>query len=166
MKLYEINETLEAAWMYISDLIESEEENENGQLEKMERVLSDLDMSKSEKLLNYARLIKNTKADALAIKAEKDRLAARQKTLDSKVDWLSGAIKASMSVGEKIQDETCVIGTRKSQRLEMLTDAESLPESYQMISYSANKVRLKKDIKEGLVCTFAQLVDDFSVSIK
>ena len=164
MKLYEINETLEAAWMHISDLIDGEDES--GQLEKMERVLADLDMSKSEKLLNYARLVKNTKANALAIKAEKDRLAARQKTLDTKVAWLTGAIKESLSVGEKIQDETCVIGTRKSQRLEMLTDAESLPESYRMISYSANKARLKKDMKEGLVCTFAELVDDFSVSIK
>ena len=165
MKLYEINQNLEAAWMHLSDMIDAGEIR-GKEFEIMEKVVADLNINKTEKLLNYARLIKNTKAEAMAIKAEKERLAARQKTLENKVDWLTGAIKASVSVGEKIQDETCVIGTRKSQRLEMLADPESLPESYRMVAYSANKARLKKDIKAGLVCSFAELVDDFSVSIK
>lgn len=167
MRLFDINEKLEAAWNHIADTIENPDDFDEGHLEKMEGVLSEIEMSKEEKLINYARLIKNTKADAVAIKAEKDRMAAREKTLNNKIAWLTGAIKESVEVGEKIQDETCVIGTRKSQRVNVTQeDAELLPIDYQVVTYTANKTRIKKDLKAGMECTFAELVDDFSVSIK
>jgi len=166
MRLYEINEELERLMIKGCEIYENIEDYSHSEVTEVSDQLLLLEIDRREKLINYARMIKNLKADAVAIKAEKDKLAAREKSIKSSLEWLTAVLTSNIEPGEKIEDATCVISTRKSTRCEILCDPEQLPESYKVIKYEAMKSRIAKDLKDGATLRFAKLVDHYSVQIK
>lgn len=158
MKLYEIDNA-------ILDCIDME----TGEVIDIEK-LNELQMERDTKIENVACWIKDLKAEAEAIKKEKQALADRQKAAENKAEslkkWLAYALN-----GEKFKTAKCAVSFRKSEIVEV-TDAgikSLMKEHDELLTYKApepNKTAIKQALKDGLNVDGVQLVHNTSTIIK
>jgi hypothetical protein len=160
MKLYEI--TNEA--QYLAALLETEEltpELEAELLINQEQLQI--------KGINYAKVISNYQGESDQIDAEIKRLKAMKESRDKKVTWLTESLKKAMLISgiEKIESPLFKISLRRSEAVEVEIP-EALPIDWQVkkVTITADKVAIKKAIKEGYSITGARLVENFNLSIK
>jgi hypothetical protein len=160
MNLYEI--TNEA--QYLAALLETEEltpELEAELLINQEQLQT--------KAINYAKVISNYQGESDAIDAEIKRLKAMKESRDKKVTWLTDSLKKAMMVSgiEKIDSPLFKLSLRRSEAVEVEVP-EALPVDYQVrkVMITADKVAIKKAIKEGYAITGARLVENFNLQIK
>ena len=153
MKLYEIDQA-------IMDCIDME----TGEVIN-EELLNNLQMERDAKIENVALWIKELKAEAEALKAEKLAFAERQKVAENKMEslkkWLAYALN-----GEKFKSVRASVTFRTTQKVEV-ADIYKLDENF--LKYKepeANKEAIKKAINEGQEVTGATLVPSTSVIIK
>ena len=153
MTLYEIDQA-------IMDCIDME----TGEIIN-EELLNDLQMELDAKIENVALWIKDLKAEAEALKAEKLTFAERQKVAENKMEslkkWLAYALN-----GEKFKSVRASVTFRASEKVE-ITDIFKLDENY--LRYKepeADKDAIKKAIKAGQQVAGAVLVPSTSVIIK
>ena len=153
MKLYEIDQA-------IMDCIDME----TGEVIN-EELLNNLQMERDAKIENVALWIKELKAEAEALKAEKLAFAERQKVAENKMEslkkWLAYALN-----GEKFKTVRASVTFRTSDKVE-IADIYKLDESY--LRYKepeADKEAIKKAIKAGQEVVGATLVPSTSVIIK
>ena len=138
MTLYEIDEA-------ILECIDSE----TGEIIDEEK-LTALNMERDAKISNVACWIKDLKAEAEAIKTEKQNLAKRQQVCENKVEslkkWLAFALN-----GEKYKDSRCSVGYRKSTSVNfgINFDFNTLPEDFKKITVEPKKTEIKNAIKDG-----------------
>ena len=158
MKLYEIdNAILECIDMETGEIIDTE------QLDKLQ-------MERDTKLENVACWIKDLKAEAEALKNEKQALAERQRVAENKAEslkkWLAYALQ-----GEKFKTPKCAISFRKSEAVEVTDEGlENLMKEHdELLTYKApepNKTAIKQALKDGLSVEGIQLVQNVSTIIK
>jgi len=160
MKLYEITQEAQ----YLAALLETEEltpELEAELLINQEQLQS--------KGINYAKVIANYQSESDAIDAEIKRLKAMKESRDKKVTWLTESLKKAMLVSgiEKIDSTLFKISLRRSEAVEVEIP-EALPVDWQVkkVTITADKVAIKKAIKEGYSITGARLVENFNLQIK
>jgi hypothetical protein len=160
MNLYEI--TNEA--QYLAALLETEEltpELEAELLINQEQLQT--------KAINYAKVISNYQGESEQIDAEIKRLKAMKESRDKKVTWLTESLKKAMMVSgiEKIESPLFKLSLRRSEAVEVEVP-EALPIDWQVkkVTITADKVGIKKAIKEGYSITGARLVENFSLQIK
>jgi len=160
MKLYEITQEAQ----YLAALLETEEltpELEAELLINQEQLQI--------KGINYAKVISNYQSESDAIDAEIKRLKSMKESRDKKVTWLTESLKKAMLVSgiEKIESPLFKISLRRSEAVEVEIP-EALPIDWQVkkITITADKVAIKKAIKEGYSITGARLVENFNLSIK
>jgi hypothetical protein len=160
MRLYEI--TNEA--QYLAALLETEEltpELEAELLINQEQLQT--------KAINYAKVISNYQGESDAIDAEIKRLKAMKESRDKKVTWLTDSLKKAMMVSgiEKIESPLFKLSLRRSEAVEVEVP-EALPVDWQVrkVMITADKVAIKKAIKEGYAITGARLVENFNLQIK
>jgi hypothetical protein len=160
MRLYEI--TNEA--QYLAALLETEEltpELEAELLINQEQLQT--------KAINYAKVISNYQGEIDAIDAEIKRLKAMKESRDKKVTWLTDSLKKAMMVSgiEKIDSPLFKLSLRRSEAVEVEVP-EALPVDWQVrkVMITADKVAIKKAIKEGYAITGARLVENFNLQIK
>jgi hypothetical protein len=160
MNLYEI--TNEA--QYLAALLETEEltpELEAELLINQEQLQT--------KAINYAKVISNYQSESDAIDAEIKRLKAMKESRDKKVTWLTDSLKKAMMVSgiEKIESPLFKLSLRRSEAVEVEVP-EALPVDWQVrkVMITADKVAIKKAIKEGYAITGARLVENFNLQIK
>jgi hypothetical protein len=160
MKLYQITQEAQ----YLAALLETEEltpELEAELLINQEQLQT--------KGINYAKVIANYQSESDAIDAEIKRLKAMKESRDKKVTWLTESLKKAMLVSgiEKIDSPLFKISLRRSEAVEVEIP-EALPVDWQVkkVTITADKVAIKKAIKEGYSITGARLVENFNVSIK
>lgn len=153
MKLYEIDQA-------IMDCIDME----TGEIIN-EELLNALEMERESKIENVALWIKDLKAEAEALKAEKLAFAERQKVAENKMEslkkWLAYALN-----GEKFKTVRASVTFRTTQKVEV-ADIYKLDENF--LKYKepeANKEAIKKAINEGQEVAGATLVPSTSVIIK
>lgn len=153
MKLYEIDQA-------IMDCIDME----TGEIVN-EELLNDLQMERDAKIENVALWIKELKAEAEALNAEKLAFAERQKVAENKMEslkkWLAYALN-----GEKFKTVRASVTFRTSDKVE-IADIYKLDENY--LRYKepeADKDAIKKAIKAGQQVVGATLVPSTSVIIK
>lgn len=153
MKLYEIDQA-------IMDCIDME----TGEIIN-EELLNDLQMERDTKIENVALWIKELKAEAEALKAEKMAFAERQKVAENKMEslkkWLAYALN-----GEKFKTVRASVTFRTTDKVE-IADIYKLDENY--LRYKepeADKDAIKKAIKAGQEVAGATLVSNTSVIIK
>ena len=158
MTIYEIDQAI----MRCVDL-------ETGEIIDTEK-LDKLQMEKEKKLENVACWIKDLKAEAEALKNEKQALAERQKVAENKAEslkkWLAYALQ-----GEKFKTTKCAISFRKSEAVEVTDEGLNnlMKEHDELLTYKApepNKTAIKQAIKDGLNVTGVQLVQNISTIIK
>jgi hypothetical protein len=153
MTLYEIDQQL-------LDCIDLE----TGEIIDAEK-LNALMMERDEKIEKVALWIKELKAEAEALKAEKQSFADRQRAAENKIEslkkWLADALN-----GEKFKTTKVAVSFRKTKSVDV-PDVFALDENY--IKYAeptADKAAIKKAIEAGETVKGAQLVENVSISIK
>ena len=159
MKLYEIeNAILECI------------DTETGEVIDIER-LNELQMERETKIENVACWIKDLKAEAEAIKAEKQKLADRQRVAENKAESLRNWLAYALD-GQKFSTARCAVSFRKSEV------AEVTPEGLETLMRTGNdeyltyaepkpkKTALKDALKDGLNVQGVQLVQNVSTIIK
>lgn len=158
MTIYEINEQI----LNCIDL-------ETGEIIDIDR-LNELQLEKDAKIENVACWIKELKAEAEAIKAEKQTLAERQKVAENKAEslkkWLAYALD-----GQKFKTSKCSISYRKSESVEVTEEGLNnlIKEHDELLTYKApepNKTAIKQALKDGLSVQGVQLVQNTSTIIK
>ena len=134
-------------------------------------------MEKMEQLqLDYAKLIRNLrnehinrKAEAEALKAEKQRIAKRQSTAEKAADRAARFL-AYLTKGEKYEDEVVKISYRKSETVE--TDEEFCDWAIRnapglvKITPEPRKADIKKLLKSGTLIEHCTLVEKKNIQIK
>ena len=158
MKLYEIDEA-------IMNCIDAE----TGEIIDTEQ-LDKLQMERDAKIENVACWIKDLKAEAEALKNEKQALAERQRVAENKAEslkkWLAYALQ-----GEKFKTPKCAISFRKSEAVEVTDEGLNnlMKEHDELLTYKApepNKTKIKQALKDGLNVAGIQLVQNTSTIIK
>ena len=153
MEIYKINQA-------ILDCIDAE----TGEIIDAE-MLDKLQMEKSEKIEGVACWIKDLKAEAEALKNEKQALAERQRVAENKAEslkkWLAYALD-----GKAFKSTRASVSFRKSQKVE-IADIYKVDENY--LRYKepeADKTAIKEALKAGKEVAGATLVENTSVIIK
>ena len=148
---------------------------ETGEILDVEK-LDALQMEREAKLEGVALWVKDLKAEAEAVKAEADKLTARKKALDNKIEsiktWLLHALD-----GEKLSTARCKVYQTHSQRLAIVGDEKDLiawlerntEDPREFIRYKEPELRkdeIKKALKAGKEIEYAKLEETESVVIK
>ena len=148
-------------------------DQETGEILDTER-LDALQMEREAKLEGVALWIKDLRAEADAVKAEADKLTARKKALDNKIDgiktWLLGAL-----AGEKLKTPRCSVYQTHNQKLSVPDEAgligflQTLKEPEKFLRFKdpeLKKDEIKKALKDGYEIPGAVLEETESVVIK
>ena len=158
MTLYKINEQLRNAIEFGCD-------PETGEI--IDTVaLEELEMARDEKIENICLYIKDLKAEAAAIKTEKDVLDARMKASTKKADSLTNYLQLMLS-GQKFKTSRCAVSYRKTQAVK-ITDESLLPDTYirRKVIEEPDKVAIREALKAGGDVAGACLEDRQSMTIK
>lgn len=171
MKLYEMTEGLAAVMDKIAALLDDttmEPLSKEGALADLQEELKKLEGTHADKCLNLACVIKNTDAEADAIKAEENRLTERRKAAERRAEWLRVYLAGNMEPGTNLKDARAVIGWRKSQAVEVEIKPEELPECLRrtVTTVSADKTAIKTSLEAGQVVDGCKLVTRFNIQIK
>ena len=145
MNLFQINEAIETAFNLAID-------QESGEVNDEQLYLLDLlELDRSKKIENIACLIKNLKADAAALKAEKDAFQKRQKQAENKVESLTNYLQSVLN-GEKFTTDRCAISFRKTNKVvldEGFTIYDIDTHFLRMAEPTLDKVEIKKALDAG-----------------
>lgn len=162
MNLYEVAEEIEKAFALAVD-------PDTGEIDDEKMVLLEsLQMERDRKIENVACYIKNLKADAQALKAEKDAFAKRQKQAENKAEALSRYLMSALN-GEKFSSNRCSVSFRHTQKV-------TLDEGYTIYDIDTHFVRMKepeldktaikKALEDGTPIAGVHMEDGLSMTIR
>ena len=159
MTIYEIdNEIMNCIDMETGEVIDTDKLNE-------------LQMERDAKIENVALWIKELKAEAEAIKNEKQALAERQRVAENKAESLKNWLAYALN-GEKFKTAKCSVSYRNSESVEVTGEGlEALMREHEdLLTYKApepNKKAIKDAIKnDGLTVAGVHLLQKTSTIIK
>lgn len=140
--------------------------DEDGEVVDIE-MLEALEMERDKKISNIACWIKDLKAEAEAIKAEKQNLDKRQKAAENKAESLKGFLTRYLD-GAKYKDSKVSISYRKSVSTEIAEDLDlnTLPDDCKNITVSASKTAIKEHLMAGEEIEGCTLVEKNSIQIR
>ena len=158
MTIYEIDQAImECVDLETGEIIDTEQ-------------LDRLQMERDAKLENVACWIKDLKAEAEALKNEKQALAERQKVTENKMESLKKYLAYALD-GKKFSTAKCAVSFRNTESVEITPEGlEALMKEHdELLTYKApepNKTAIKQAIKDGLNVAGVQLVQNVSTIIK
>jgi hypothetical protein len=153
MNLYEID----AAILECVDV-------ETGEIFDVDK-FEELSLTRDAKVENVCLWIKNLKAEAEALKVEKDAFAQRQKAAENKMESLKRYISGYLE-GAKFETARVKVSFRKSESLEISEDANIPEEFLKYKEPEVDKVGLKKALKDGMQFDGVSLVQNQNIQIK
>ncbi len=128
-------------------------------------IMGKLQGERDEKIEGIALAIKEARAEAVALKAEKDSLAKREKAAKNKADSLAGYLDGYLC-GKKFKTAKVAISYRKSEAVDIAEDAVLPPAFLIPQPDKVDKVGIKKALKAGEVIAGAKLVEHNNLMIK
>lgn len=152
MKLYDILSEIEIIFATIDDILanpEASPEAKEGALAGLQAQLAELTLAKEEKMLWLAKKVINLEAEAEAVKAEKQKLAARQARLEKQVEGIKAFMQSALTPGTKLKDGAVTIGWRKSTGVVLKGDVATLPAKFQRIKIEAATSAIKEALQAG-----------------
>lgn len=155
MRLYEIdNAILDCVDMETGEIIDIDK-------------LNALAIERDAKVSNIACWIKDLKAEAEAIKAEKLNLEKRQKAAENKAEQLKNYLSLCLN-GGTFKDARCAISYRKSVATEIAEgfDVNTLPNEYKKITVTADRTAIKEALQNGAKIDGCFLVEKNNIQIK
>ena len=141
-------------------------DQETGEVIDIEK-LQALEMERDSKISGIACWIKNLKAEAEAIKAEKQNLTKRQQVAENKAESLKEYLSVYLN-GAKYKDARVSISYRKSTTVEIdeNVDLRKLPEDCQKITIEPRKTVLKEKLEDGQEFDGVRLVENSNIQIR
>lgn len=153
MNLYEID-------MAIMECVDAE----TGEIFDIDK-FEELSLSRDVKIENVCLWIKNLKAEAEALKAEKDAFAQRQKATENKMESLKRYISGYLD-GNKFETARVKVSFRKSEALE-ISEGANIPDEFMRFKEpEVDKIELKKALKAGQQFDGVSLVQSQNIQIK
>lgn len=159
MTLYELNEALQNFELQID-----EETGEVVNADELDLLTLEHDL----KLKNCVWWYKNKVAEAEALKAEKMKLAARQKSAERQAEWMANYIDMDLD-GKPFKpsdDVTVNVDYRKSNVVEC-DNIFDVPDDY--LRYKEpelDKAKIKKAFKDGIKVAGCRIVEKNNIQIK
>ena len=148
-------------------------DQETGEILDSDR-LDALEMEKDLKIEGVALWVKDLKAEADAVKAEADKLTARKKALDNKIESIKAWLLYALD-GGKLKTARCNVYPTHSQRVavadepELIRFLQTLEEPEKFLRFKDPELRkdeIKKALKDGTIIPGASLEETESVVIK
>lgn len=148
-------------------------DDKTGEILDVEK-LDGLQMERERKLEGVALWVKDLKAEAAAVKEEADKLTARKKALDNKIEGLKNWLLFALG-GEKLKTPRCNVYQTHSQRVavadepKLISFLQTLEEPDRFLRFKDPELRrdeIKKALKEGTIIPGAELEETESVVIK
>jgi hypothetical protein len=141
-------------------------DQETGEVIDIDR-LNALEMERDKKISNVACWIKDLKAEAEAIKAEKQALDKRQKAAENKAESLKTWLQSILQ-GEKYKDSRCSISYRKGERVDFADNFnfDTLPDSMKKVTIEPRKTEIKDYLKTGATIEGVELVESSNIQIR
>ena len=146
---------------------------ETGEILDVEK-LDALQMEREAKLEGVALWVKDMKAEAAAVKEEADKLTARRKALENRMESVKAWLLQALN-GEKLKTPRCNVYQTHSQRV-VIDDEKALIDMFmtspfgekflRMKDPEIDKTALKDSMKQGYEYEFAHLEETESVVIK
>ena len=136
--------------------------------------LTALQMEREKKLEGVALWVKDLKAEAEAVKAEADKLNARKKAIDNKVESLKTWLLYALG-GEKLKTARCNVYQTHSQKvviddekamIDMLMSSPFGEKFLRIKEPEIDKNALKDSLKQGYEYEFAHLEETESIVIR
>jgi hypothetical protein len=145
---------------------------ETGEILDAEK-LDALQMERETKLEGVSLWVKDLTAEANAVKKEADKLTARKRALDNKIQALKSWLLIALN-GEKLKTPRCNVYQTHNQRLAVENEAglisflKTLEDPGRFVRYTEElrKDEIKKALKDGYVIPGASLETTESVVIK
>ena len=146
---------------------------ETGEILDTEK-LDALQMERERKLEGVALWIKDMKAEAAAVKEEADKLTARKKALENKMEGLKNWLLFALG-GEKLKTPRCNVYQTHNQRVAVADEAklisflQTLEEPEKFLRFKDPELKrdeIKKALKDGTIIPGAELEETESVVIK
>lgn len=125
--------------------------------------LDALELQRDEKIENIALWIKNLKAEAEAVKKQKDVFYQREKALTNKAERLKEWLASNLN-GEKWKSDRVVLSWRKSESVAV--DDDFSDDRFITYEPKISKTAIKEALKNGEEVTGARLVENNSLQIK
>lgn len=137
--------------------------------DKAEALLAQYEVDRSVKIENTALYIKNLNAEAEAIKAEENALAARRKAKEKKANYLKVYLTNTLIGAEesKFESAKVALSFRKSTSV-VITDENALTDDYKkrVEKWDADKAKIKADLQNGVAVPGAVLETKQNLQIK
>lgn len=137
---------------------------ETGEIFDMDK-FEELELERDTKVENICLWIKNLKAEAEALKAEKDAFAARLKSTENKMESLKRYMSGYLD-GAPFESAKVKVSFRKSESVE-IEEGTIIPDEYLRFKEpEVNKTELKKAIKAGLQIHGVRINENKNIQIK
>ena len=137
---------------------------ETGEIFDIDR-FEELSLERDVKIENIALWIKNLKAEAEALKAEKDAFAKRQKSVETKLNGLKAYLEGYLE-GTAYKSTRVNITFRKSESV-YVEEGANIPDEYLRFKEpEVDKVALKDAIKKGIHIDGVEIVTKNGIQIK
>lgn len=141
-------------------------DTENGDIIDIDR-LEALEVERDRKISNIACWVKDLKAEAEAIKAEKQNLDKRQKAAENKAGQLTEYLNRYLN-GAKYKDSRCAISYRASTATELdeSFNLDKLPKKYKIIKATPSLSAIKEALLNGVKIKGARIVEKQNIQIR
>lgn len=160
MTLYEIDAKLSAIMAQIENEME-----ETGEIsDETVAALDAVGIERSEKLENIACYIKELVYEADMFKAEKDKLAKRQKSAENRADYLKRYLTDALN-GEKLKTSRVAVSYRTTSNCVDIEEGAEIPAEY-LKPGNPDKTKLRAALLDGAEIAGVTLSDHTSTIIK
>ncbi|MEE4209421.1 MAG: siphovirus Gp157 family protein [Parvularcula sp.] len=157
MRLYETYFEIEQLWHTVEGILTGEVTegpdglpvNPDMALDWLEESLRKIEDERDRKALNIACLVKNFKAEAEALKAEKLHLQKRQQAAERTIERLVRYLEQFVEPGTKFKDARATIGWRRSEGVILTAAPEALADEFVRVKREANLSAIKEALKSG-----------------
>ncbi|WP_440682327.1 siphovirus Gp157 family protein [Cysteiniphilum halobium] len=152
MKLYDINQEI---MQVVCEAVDAETGEVIAELDTQK--LTSLKIARKEKVLNLGKYIKNLDAELTAVNNEKTKFLKWEQSLKKRIESIKTYLAKNMAEGEKFKDTQIMVSWRMPGEQVHVSNVDMIPEKYKRITVDANKVELKRAIKNGEAITGACL---------
>ena len=174
MKLYETFIELETIWAEAERVLTGDDAvdadgqplTEDAAVVRLEAALQRIEGERDDKAVKIACFIKNLRADAEALKAEKVRLGKRQSAAERTAERVTAYLEQWLPAGLKIKDSRAALSWRRSEFVDVQGTIDDLPVEFIRVKREADVSAIKTALKDGQSLSFARLGERQNLQIK
>ncbi len=131
--------------------------------------LNSLNVKRNDKMENIGCYIKNLAYEISDLENEEKNLKARRQSKEKKIEFLKNLVASSLIANGEKKFETAKVSLsfRKSVQVVLTDEINNLDTKYikENVTRSADKTKIKKDIKDGIEVNGAELQERLNLQV-